>query len=50
MSMLYRVIAHANHNFAGFNRITLDAQGNPSEADLHRCWREGARVLRLTPR
>jgi deazaflavin-dependent oxidoreductase (nitroreductase family) len=47
---LYGVIARTNHNFAGFNRITLDAQGNPDEADLHKCWREGARVLRLIPR
>jgi deazaflavin-dependent oxidoreductase (nitroreductase family) len=47
---LYGVIARTNHHFAGFNRIALDAQGNPSDADLHKCWREGARVLRLTPR
>jgi deazaflavin-dependent oxidoreductase (nitroreductase family) len=46
----YAVIARANHNFASFNKIALDAAGNPDPADLHRAWREGARVIRLTPR
>ena len=46
----YAVIARANHNFAAFNKIGLDAEGNPDPADLHRAWRGGARVIRLTPR
>jgi deazaflavin-dependent oxidoreductase (nitroreductase family) len=46
----YAIIARANHNFASFNKIGLDAEGNPSPADLHRAWRGGARVIRLTPR
>jgi hypothetical protein len=46
----YTVIARDNHNFARFNRIGLDAQGNPDPADLHRTWQAGARVLRLTLR
>ena len=46
----YTVIARANRNFARFNKIGFDAQGNPDPADLHRAWRAGARVLRLTVR
>jgi hypothetical protein len=44
----YAVIARDNHNFARFNRITLDADGNPDPAGLHRCWEAGARLIRLT--
>jgi deazaflavin-dependent oxidoreductase (nitroreductase family) len=50
VTKLYGVIARGNSNFAGFNHITVDADGNPDEADLHQCWKDGARVLRLTPR
>lgn len=46
----YAVIARENHNFAGFNKIGFDAQGNPVPADLHRAWTLGARVFRLTLR
>jgi deazaflavin-dependent oxidoreductase (nitroreductase family) len=46
----YAVIARDNHNFARFNRIGFDAQGNPDPADLRRAWQAGARVLRLTVR
>jgi hypothetical protein len=46
----YAVIARDNHNFAGFNSITLAADGTPDPADLRRCWQAGARVLRLTLR
>ena len=46
----YAILARANPNFASFNKISRDAQGNPATADLHRCWRGGARVIRLTPR
>jgi deazaflavin-dependent oxidoreductase (nitroreductase family) len=47
---LYAVIARDNHNFAGFNKIRLDQNGEPDPADLHRAWAVGARVIRLTPR
>jgi hypothetical protein len=46
----YAVIARDNHNFARFNHITLDEQGNPDPADLRRAWQAGARLLRLTVR
>ncbi|MGK5682061.1 nitroreductase/quinone reductase family protein [Actinoplanes sp. URMC 104] len=44
----YAVIARENHQFAGFNKIALDAHGNPRPDDLHRAWHNGARVIRLT--
>ena len=46
----YSVIARDNRNFARFNGIGLDTDGNPDPADLHRAWQAGARVLRLTIR
>ncbi len=46
----YAVIARANKNFAGFNKIGFDEAGEPRAADLHRAWTFGARVLRLTLR
>ncbi len=46
----YATIARANRQFAGFNAITFDAQGEPEPADLHRSWAQGARVLRLVLR
>jgi deazaflavin-dependent oxidoreductase (nitroreductase family) len=46
----YAVIARDNRNFAGFNKIGFDAQGNPDPADLHAAWAAGARVFRLTLR
>jgi deazaflavin-dependent oxidoreductase (nitroreductase family) len=46
----YAVIARDNRNFARFNRIGFDPQGNPDPADLRRAWQAGARVLRLTVR
>ncbi|HEY0002325.1 MAG TPA: hypothetical protein VGB74_17880 [Actinoplanes sp.] len=47
---LYAVIARHNRNFASFNKIGFDAQGEPEPADLHRAWTLGARVIRLTLR
>jgi hypothetical protein len=38
-----------NHQFAKFNRIKLDAAGEPDAEDLHLAWAAGARVARLTP-
>jgi len=46
----YAVIARDNHNFAGFNKIGFDEQGDPLPADLHRAWTLGARVFRLALR
>ena len=46
----YGFLARDNHQFARFNRIALDAAGEPNPADLHRCWAAGARTVRLAPR
>jgi deazaflavin-dependent oxidoreductase (nitroreductase family) len=46
----YGVVARDNHQFARFNRIALDAAGEPDPADLRRCWAAGARTVRLVPR
>ena len=46
----YRILARDNHQFARFNRIALDAAGEPDAGDLHRCWAAGARSVRLAPR
>lgn len=41
-------MATENHQFASFNRIGLDAAGNPDPRDLHLAWAAGARAVRLT--
>jgi len=46
----YAVIVRDNHNFAKFNQIGFDQDGNPKPADLRQAWAAGARVFRLTPR
>lgn len=46
----YAQMAHGNHQFAKFNKIGLDAAGNPDPADLRLAWLAGARALRLTLR
>ena len=46
----YEVMCRDNHTFAKFNRIGLDAAGNPDQTDLHLAWASGARAFRLTPR
>jgi deazaflavin-dependent oxidoreductase (nitroreductase family) len=46
----YAVMARDNHNFAKFNKIGLDQDGNPDPADLRLAWAAGARAFRLTPR
>jgi len=45
----YAVMARDNHNFAKFNKISLDQGGNPDPADLRLAWAAGARAFRLTP-
>ena len=46
----YGVMCRDNHTFAKFNRISLDAAGQPDQADLRLAWQSGARAFRLTPR
>jgi hypothetical protein len=46
----YAVMCRDNRNFARFNKIGLDAAGNPVPEDLHRAWTDGARAFQLTPR
>ncbi len=41
-------MAGENRQFASFNRIGLDAAGNPDPLDLHLAWAAGARAVRLT--
>ena len=47
---LYGVMSRGNHAFANFNKIGLDADGNPKQEDLHMAWLAGARAFRITPR
>ena len=44
------LMAKDNHQFAKFNRIGLDPDGNPASDDLRLAWAAGARVAILTPR
>ena len=46
----YGVMCRDNRTFAKFNRVGLDADGNPDQTDLHLAWAAGARAFRLTPR
>ncbi len=46
----YATMCRDNRQFAGFNRVRLDATGTPSPQDLHLAWRSGARAFRLTVR
>jgi deazaflavin-dependent oxidoreductase (nitroreductase family) len=47
---LYAVMARDNANFARFNKIGFDRNGNPDRSDLHLAWAAGARAFRLTLR
>lgn len=44
----YALMARDNSRFAAFNRICLDAAGNPDPDDLRLAWAAGARAIRLT--
>jgi deazaflavin-dependent oxidoreductase (nitroreductase family) len=44
----YAIMARDNHNFAKFNQIRIDADGEPNRSDLHLAWDAGARAARLT--
>src|SRR5262249_25689333 len=46
----YARMARHNRAFANFNKIGLDADGNPDPTDLHLAWAAGARAILLTPR
>ncbi len=46
----YAVIARDNRNFANFNNIGFDPNGEPDPTDLHLAWAAGARSIRLTLR
>ena len=45
----YARMCRENRQFAKFNRIGIDAAGNPAPADLHAAWAAGARAVRLSP-
>ena len=45
----YSLMARDNRNFANFNKIGFDADGNPDPSDLHLAWASGARAIVLTP-
>jgi deazaflavin-dependent oxidoreductase (nitroreductase family) len=46
----YAIMCRDNHTFASFNKIGLNASGEPDPADLKSAWAAGARAFRLTPR
>jgi deazaflavin-dependent oxidoreductase (nitroreductase family) len=43
------LMARENHQFAKFNRIGLDRDGNPAIEDVHLASAAGARIAILTP-
>ena len=47
---LYDVLCRDNHNFAKFNKVRLDKDGNPDIEDLRATWQAGARAFKLTLR
>lgn len=47
---LFGKMARDNRQFASFNKIGMDAEGNPDPNDLHHAWAAGARAILLTPR
>ena len=47
---LYDVICRDNRQFARFNKVKIDAAGNPDANDLRAAWENGARVFKLTLR
>lgn len=36
--------------FAKFNKVRVDADGEPDSSDLHDAWADGSRAVKLTPR
>lgn len=45
----YGIMCRDNHQFARFNKIALDENGEPDPGDLHLAWAAGARAFRFTP-
>jgi len=45
----YAVMARDNRQFAKFNKIGVDQDGEPNPTDLHLAWTAGARAFRFTP-
>ena len=45
----YAEICRDNRQFAKFNKIGLDAAGQPDHDDLELAWQSGAHAFRLTP-
>lgn len=47
---LYDVMCRNNRNFAKFNKVRLDNDGNPNVEDLRATWQAGGRAFKLTVR
>ncbi|NUP54025.1 MAG: nitroreductase family deazaflavin-dependent oxidoreductase [Catenulispora sp.] len=47
---LYRLLCKANHNFAGFHNIAIDAAGEPDPVGLRDAYKLGAKAILLTPK
>jgi hypothetical protein len=45
---LYGAMCRDNHNFAKFNKVRLDQNGDPDPEDLRAAWQGGARAFTLT--
>lgn len=45
---LYGVMCRANKNFANFNKVRLDENGDPNADDLRATWQAGGRAYKLT--
>ncbi|MFE3188101.1 nitroreductase family deazaflavin-dependent oxidoreductase [Nocardia sp. NPDC059240] len=45
---LSEVIARDNKQWAKFNGMSIDAQGNPNLADAYQSWQQGCVIIRLT--
>ena len=44
---LLDVMCRDNHNFAKFNKVGFDKDGNPDPDDMRKAWESGARVFKL---
>ncbi|GAA2007148.1 nitroreductase/quinone reductase family protein [Catenulispora subtropica] len=47
---LFGLLCEANHNFAKFHNIALDAQGVPDPVDVREAYKLGAKAILLTPK
>lgn len=46
----YTALCRGGTPFSKFNKVRVDADGEPSASDLHDCWTDGSRAYKLTPR